>query len=273
MAVFLSCVIGMTIGAVLADNTRSDDVPEPHDSAAYNEPAPLQPKQPDAPKVGVRQVLKVISLDTVEIEGEGPVRLLGVDAHPAPNAKPTDAVTARLMLETLVLGKPFDVQCDPETADTEFRSEDGLLLVYLMSPDGILVNSELVARGGAVADLTREYGHKSELMIAERDARFAGRGMWEIAANKVTQPLPPSPNMPSVILPARPGAPGAGAPADPVAVKPAPRSGDVLVTSDGRYHRQSCPLGKGGVPLALDEAQQKRYLACPSCFVSSKVKT
>jgi endonuclease YncB( thermonuclease family) len=228
---------------------------------------------PEAPKIGVRTVLSVISADTVELEDTGPVRLLGVDARQAPSesgARPPDPAAARALLEALVANKSVLVECDPETADTEFKTEDGLLLVYLMTEDGVLVNTELVARGGAVADLSRPYRHKDELVLAERDARFAGRGLWETATatnRQALPPLPPSPGLPSVTLPARPGQ----SPVD--AAKPTPRSGDVLVTSDGRYHRQSCSLAKGGVPLATEEAQQKRYLACPSCFVSSKVKT
>jgi endonuclease YncB( thermonuclease family) len=269
MAVFLSCVIGMTIGAVVADNTKTETKEKDDEIASLNDLPSQEVKRPDAPKVGVRQVLKVLSPDTVEIDEEGPVRLLGIDIRQTPGAKPTDQTASRAILESLVVGKSVDVQCDPETFDTDFRSEDGLLLVYLMSTDGILINTELVARGVAVADLSRTYTHKDELMIAERDARWNARGMWEVASKTATAPLPPSPGMPSVIVPAKPLQPGEMA----VAPKPAPKSGDVLVTSDGRYHRQSCTLGKNGVPLSADEARQKHYLACPSCFVSPKVST
>jgi endonuclease YncB( thermonuclease family) len=266
MAVFLSCVIGMTIGAVVADNTRTAEAPDEEVSALRDLP-PLQPTRPDAPKVGIRQVVRVLSGDTVELDETGPVRLLGVDTKLNPSAKPVDPTMARAILEQLVTGKTLDVRCDPETADTEFKSDEGMLLVYLMTADGVLVNTELIARGVAVADLTRTYERKDELMIAERDARFNGRGMWELVAKNATSPLPPSPTMPSVIVPMKPLQPG-----EVMAPKPAARSGDVLVTPDGRYHRQSCSLGKGGVPIATEEAQQKRYLACQACFVSSKVK-
>jgi endonuclease YncB( thermonuclease family) len=181
MAVFLSCVIGMTIGAVVADNTRAPEAQDDEAMALDDLPS-LEPKAPEAPKVGVRQVLGVLSGDTVEVEEEGPVRLLGVDIRQIPGGKPVDPAVSKALLESLVAGKSLDVRCDSETADTDFRSDDGLLLVYLMTPDGILVNTELIARGGAVADLTRTYARKDELMIAERDARWEGRGMWETVA-------------------------------------------------------------------------------------------
>ena len=58
----------------------------------------------------------------------------------------------------------------------------------------------------------------------------------------------------------------------PDAGTPTIPSDSVLVTGDGRFHKQSCRLGKGGVPMSPGDARSKHYLACPTCFVSSKVK-
>jgi hypothetical protein len=64
------------------------------------------------------------------------------------------------------------------------------------------------------------------------------------------------------------------APPDSKKVEPPRQIGrnDVLVTPDGRFHRQSCPAGKSGIPMSPEDARSRRYLACPQCHSSPKVK-
>ena len=84
-----------------------------------------------------------------------------------------------------------------------------------------------------------------------------------MAASKALAPVAPTDLPPG----GKRGALEPIAPPQPVAGK-----NDVLVTSDGRYHKSSCKHGKGGIVMPVDEARSKRYLACPYCFVSPRVK-
>jgi endonuclease YncB( thermonuclease family) len=255
-----ACAVGIGIGVLLVyafgrvePASRAFDEP----SAAV-EPAPAEPA-PSAPDLGVHAVQEVVGASVVTLEGLGPVRLLGIEVENGPGGKPVDPDRARAVLQQIAAGKQVVVLCDPATADTAFKDDNGAWLVYLMRDDGVLVNTELLARGAAVADLDRPYARRDEFVRAERDARWNGRGLWETAV--AAKPLPPSPLMPD---PRR-------LPTD-VAPAPTPGKNDVLVTKDGRFHRPSCKLSKGGVVMAAADARGKHYLACPVCFSSPRVK-
>jgi endonuclease YncB( thermonuclease family) len=255
-----ACAVGIVAGVLLGQTFWNA---EPS-SRAFDEPLPpieervQPPPPPAAPDLGARTIDGVLGGNVVTLSGLGPVRLLGIEIENGPGGKPIDPDRARAMLEQIAAGKQVTVICDPATADTAFKDSQGAWLVYLMRDDGVLVNTELLARGAAVADLDRAYGRRDEFVRAERDARWNNRGLWEVAAAK---PLPPSPLGPD---PRR-------MPVD-VAPQPAPGKNDVLVTKDGRFHRSSCNLSKGGVVMGIDDARAKHYLACPVCFSSSRVK-
>jgi endonuclease YncB( thermonuclease family) len=259
-AVVGACAVGIGIGVILVyafghvepASSAFDERPLAIEEAA---PAP----QPTAPDLGVRTVEEVVGANVVTLSGLGPVRLLGIEVESGPGGKPVDPDRARAVLQQIAAGKQVVVIGDPASAETAFKDEQGAWLVYLMRDDGVLVNTELLARGAAVADLDRPYARRDEFVRAERDARWNGRGLWETAA--AAKPLPPSPLTPD---PRR-------LPTD-VAPSPAPGKNDVLVTKDGRFHRASCKLSKGGVVMSGDDARGKHYLACPQCFSSSRVK-
>jgi endonuclease YncB( thermonuclease family) len=262
----LAGVAGMALGVLLTNGVHQAEAP----SSAYDlpvaaeapPPTPAAPPAPALPDIGIHAVEKVISGEIVVLEGAGPVRLLGVDSQKSPDGKPLDPEVARALLQQLIGGKTVMAECDPETADTEFKSDDDLTLVYLVRDDGMLVNTELVGRGAAFADLSRSYGRRNEMILAERDARWANRGVWQMAANKGLTPVPPSAT-PPVMVPGRP-------PMDVGAPAPVLKNA-VLVTSDGRFHRPSCKLSRGGIGMTIEDARAKHYLACPACFASQKL--
>jgi endonuclease YncB( thermonuclease family) len=266
-AVVGACAVGVGIGVLLVNSfgkvepsSRAFDQPPP---AVEPDAAAKPPEAPETPALGLHSVEQVLAPDVVSLDGLGPVRLLGVDPRTGPGNKPVDPALGKALLEQVASGKQVLVSCDPATADTGFKDENGAYLVYLMLDDGTLVNTELIARGAAVADLNRPCARRDEFVRAERDARWNGRGLWEVAAARPLAPVPPSGAMPD---PRRaPLAPGATPPA-------APGKNDVLVTRDGRFHRPSCSLSKGGVVMSIDDARGKHYLACPVCFSSPRVK-
>lgn len=224
--------------------------------------ATVEKARPEAPKLGTHGVEKVISSTVVSIDGLGPVRLLGVDSAAGPGGKPVDPVVSEAVLRQLTVGEQVEVVCDPLTSDSGFKDDTGAFLVYLLRSDGTIVNAELIAKGVAVADLDRDYERREGFLRAEREARFEGRGIWEVAAVKPLTPLAPT-DVP-------PGAKRGGP--EPIVPQPAAGKNDVLVTSDGRFHKSSCKQAKGGIVMSGDDARAKRYLACPLCFVSPRVK-
>ena len=267
-----AAVLGLAVGVLItngllkpqADTGAYSDFDDPRaGSMAPASTVPEPAAEPASPEVSVQTVERVISGEIVQLDGVGPARLLGVDAAQGPGGKAPAPEMSRALLQRLVEGRRVTVAYDPATVDTAFKDDSETPLVYLTLEDGTLVNMELVARGGAVADLRKAYKHRDDLIRAERDARWAGRGVWELSiAKQPLSPLPPS-NLPSVQRPPSGSDPSAAAsvPAD-----------SVLVTSDGRFHRQSCRLAKGGIPMSPADARAKNYLACSQCFVSPKVK-
>jgi endonuclease YncB( thermonuclease family) len=255
-----ACAVGVGIGVLLVNMFGKVET----EGRAFDQPAavaPATPAAPQPPEYGSRIVRDVVASDVVELDGIGQVRLLGVDTQHGPDGKEADPGAAKAFLTAKVKGKQVFVSGDPETAVTDFKDENGKPYVYLMLDDGVIVNSEMVARGMAIADLDRPYGRRDEIMRAERDARWNNRGLWQAADLK---PLAPS------YLDRANARKGQLQP-----VEPTPQvvgKNDVLVTPDGRFHRGSCKLGKGGVVMPLDEARKKHYLADPQCFASPRVK-
>lgn len=260
-----ACAVGVGAGVLLVHTfgkvepaSRADDQPA---AAAAASPSPAS-ATPKPPEIGAHVVTDVVSAEVVTLEGVGPVRLLGVDATHGPGGKEADSSAAKAYLLTKVKGKQVFATGDPNTVDTEFKDPVGAPLVYLMLDDGVIVNSDMIARGMAIADLDRPYDRQDEFMRAERDARWNNRGLWELASVK-----PLSPSDADKVNAARKGGVQPVEPAPAVVGK-----NDVLVTPDGRFHRGSCKLGKGGVVMSIDDARKKHYLACPQCFASPRVK-
>lgn len=262
-----ACVAGIGIGVLLV-NTFGTMEPS---SRAFDQSMPIEPTvqaqgptNVSVPELGEHTVEQVIAPNVVTLDTIGPVRLLGVDSHSGPDGKPADPVLGKAVLQQIAVGKRVLVTCDPATADTSFKDENGAYLVYLMMEDGVLVNTEVLARGVAVADLDQPCAHRDEFIRAERDARWNGRGLWEVAAAKPAPvPIAPSPSGPDARR--TPTAP-------PIAPPPVIGKNDVLVTKDGRFHRSSCKLSKGGVVMSVEDARAKHYLACPVCFASTRMK-
>lgn len=149
-----------------------------------------------------QQVTKIDSGDTIEIEGVGKVRLIGirsVDESPlgmAPNQQPparTDPPPptslppiaigggvklkpnrpSKDFLTTLLLGQTVKVQRDPLIGDKS-------RLAYVFLEDGTLVNAEMLRRGAARGDFSREFAHEQEFKRIEAEAHDAGTGVWAV---------------------------------------------------------------------------------------------
>jgi len=124
------------------------------------------------------QVSQVIDGDTLELEGDVRVRVLGIDApEMEKEGQPAEflAHKAKAALSNLTLKKTVRLEYDRQRYD-----HYGRLLAYLFLPDGTFVNAELVRQGLALvyfhAPNTR---YRETLLAAQREALEAQRGIWQ----------------------------------------------------------------------------------------------
>ena len=138
-------------------------------------------------------VRKVISGDTIDVQGIGHVRLLGIDAptvggtsgrSPAPAAYGREA---RDRLAGLVLQRWVRLERDeaPES-DRRARGQTSFARrpAYLMTEEGTFVNAVLVREGLARVSGRGALSRLVELQRAEAEAKAARRGIWSATAGE-----------------------------------------------------------------------------------------
>jgi micrococcal nuclease len=129
--------------------------------------------------------------DTVIIDNNLKVRLLGIDAPELEReGQPADflAHKAKAELAKLIQGRRVRLEYDHLRYD-----QYGRLLAYLFLPDGAMVNAELVRQGLARVYLFPPNTRFQEpLMVAQRQAIEARRGLWQQALNQDEPALAPA---------------------------------------------------------------------------------
>jgi micrococcal nuclease len=131
--------------------------------------------------VDTATVLAVVDGDTVELAIAGRavrVRLLGVDTpetvHPSEPVECWGPQASALLHELLPAGSTVTVARDVQARDPYDR-----LLLYVVRPDGVVVNEELVRRGAADVLVIEPNGILAgRLRGALADARAADAGLW-----------------------------------------------------------------------------------------------
>jgi micrococcal nuclease len=111
--------------------------------------------------VGVVESVRLIGVDTPEIDPRRPVELFGKEAS---------EFTRRSCL-----GEDVRLERDPQ-GDT--RDKYGRLLRYVYLPDGTLLNAEIIRQGYGHAYTRFPYAKMETFRALEREAREAGRGLW-----------------------------------------------------------------------------------------------
>jgi micrococcal nuclease len=123
-------------------------------------------------------VVRVIDGDTLVLAGGTHVRLLGIDAPELPhNGHPPDflAYQAKAALTKLALHRRISLKYDLLRYD-----HYGRLLAYLYLPNHTFINAVLVRQGLArVYTIAPNFGHREELLTAQRQAIEADRGIWK----------------------------------------------------------------------------------------------
>lgn len=150
----------------------------PHPPAAIA-PEPLRPAAPAATRTCVR----VVDGDTILLDGEERVRLIGVDTPELhrPNtpvqyyAREAKAFTRRLV-EHRKVRLEFD-RAHPSDGYPR-RDKYGRTLAFVYLADGTFVNLEIVRRGYGFAYTRFPFRYLDEFRAAERAARESGAGLW-----------------------------------------------------------------------------------------------
>jgi micrococcal nuclease len=129
---------------------------------------------PSPVETGVCTVARIVDGDTVTCaEGASRVRLLLVDAPES--AQGEYGTAARQTLEGILPpGTAARVELDKDRYD-----QYGRILAYLYTPDGRMVNEELVRSGfAAVLVYLPNNRYERRMTAASEEAQRAGRGLW-----------------------------------------------------------------------------------------------
>lgn len=125
----------------------------------------------------VHQVVRVVDGDTLDLENEVRVRLIGIDS---PERTDYGYAEASAFLDKLVAGKHVRVEKDISGSD---RFERLLSYVYLVADDvkddDVLVNEAMVRAGYAkTLSMAPDNRYRDLFSSAQDEARRKGLGIW-----------------------------------------------------------------------------------------------
>ena len=122
------------------------------------------------------RVKRVIDGDTIVLDNDERVRLIGVDTpeiyHPL---KPLQYFSeeATNFTKQIVEGKQVILEFDCEKID-----KYGRLLAYVFLEDGTFLNKEIIIQGYGFAYTKYPFKYLNEFVEAENEARISERGLW-----------------------------------------------------------------------------------------------
>jgi micrococcal nuclease len=247
------------------------------------------PPSADAKQDGFHKVSRIARADTIEVEGVGLVRLLGVET---PDGKAPAEIyglhgrNALAFTERSLLGQ--QVRLESDSMSPAGKDEAGQTLAYVYTPDGTLFNGEMIKQGHAFAQVKQPFLLIDQFRLLERDAMQAMRGVWGLAGQ------PPAAQVPATTVAGTTGSGGGGAgaqearpkrlaPLAPEEIGPnlptasaaaAPGEPAFFVSSEDKmYHKRDCQyLGKNRRSMSLAQAKADGYSACSHCFASTVLR-
>lgn len=126
-------------------------------------------------------VERVVDGDTIVVRGVGRVRLIGVDTpETVAPGRPVEFFgrEASAFTKRLLEGRRVRLEYDRERTDRYGRT-----LAYVHLADGTFANAEIVRRGYGHAYTRFPFRYLDRFRQLEREARSAGRGLWNPAAS------------------------------------------------------------------------------------------
>ncbi len=123
-----------------------------------------------------RTVLRVVDGDTLILDGEERVRLIGVDTpESADPRRPVEAFgkEAAAFTRRMAEGKRVRLAYDQQLTDRYGRT-----LAYVYLEDGTFLNAEIIRQGYGHAYTRFPFAYAEQFLEHEREARAARRGLW-----------------------------------------------------------------------------------------------
>lgn len=117
---------------------------------------------------------RVIDGDTVVLDNDERVRLIGVDA---PEVGQQGAERARAFLEGMTAADEVELQYDSDYSGDR-KDTHGRTLAYLHLPNGICINAELIRRGYCKVLRDFPFSRKGQFINYEKEARERHLGIW-----------------------------------------------------------------------------------------------
>jgi micrococcal nuclease len=280
--VCLALVGGFAFGFVTAKYTASKESVAALPQQARSE-SPSRAAASDTPPAGAQRVSRIIRGDTIEVDGVGPVRMIGIETLDGREVYGSHAEQALAFTEKTLLNQDVIIEYDQAFAASDNKDERGQTLAYVYTRDGALFNAELIKRGYAMVRSTESFRLIDEFRGYERDAMQAMRGVWGLDTSSpqtasTRTPISPgddkqrkvNPMMPSDIGPNLPAVSGqSGLSSTSLSSEPTV----VVSSADRMYHKSGCEyLGAKKQAIALSQARSGGYTACGRCYPSTTLK-
>jgi endonuclease YncB( thermonuclease family) len=244
-------------------------------AAASAESAPAIPG-------GFHTVLRTIRADTIEVDGVGVVRMLGIETPDGKAPQQIYAPYARRAVaftEANLVGKEVRIEFDAMAAQAD-KDEAGRTIAYVYTRDGQLFNGEMIKQGQAFLQTNQRFRLMDEFRLLERDAMESMRGVWGPPAGqdgKTASAQPESRTGPQSQEKTKRIVPMLPSDLDIRRSAPADSTSESMVyisPSDRMYHKDGCDYlnKKKKHPVPLSSAKAEGYVACGRCFASTVLK-
>jgi len=278
-------VAGFAIGFMSSRNLGHKEPPPvlQTTSAAATTPAVARPLPPvETAPIDFHKVTRVLRADTLDVEGIGPVRMIGIET---PDGKSPKEIynkfgqNALNFIDKAALNQDVRLEFDPANTGRNNKDESGQMLAYVYTRDGTLLNGELLREGLAFVRSLDEFKMSGDFRAIERDAMQGLRGVWGSGSSASTTASaavssPTSNDKPGKVAPLAPSAIGPNIPAISGTTPASPSEATVFVSpADKLYHKAGCELLEGKKQtLLLSQARSQSYHPCSRCYPSTSMR-
>jgi micrococcal nuclease len=279
----VALVAGFAIGFMVARGLGHKEPPQVMQTATAATAAPLPARVTpvEMPPTDFHKVTRLLRADTLEVEGIGLVRMIGIET---PDGKTPKEIYGKFgqnavsFVEKTALKQDVRLEFDPANTARAHKDDSGQILAYVYTRDGTLLNNELLREGLAFMHPLEEFKMSSDFRAVERDAMQSQRGVWgsgssSATASTSTAPATSSTDKPGRVAPLSPSAIGPNIPAIS-SVPPSTTEAMIYVSSaDQLYHKSGCELlDKKKQLLGLSQARTQGYRPCSRCYPSTSMR-
>lgn len=123
----------------------------------------------------------VVDGDTVDLDGEERVRLIGVDTPELHHSEKPVMYLAKesyKFLKNLCLGKKVRLEYEEVNAHHRHKDKYGRTLAYLYLEDGTFINAEIIKQGYGFCYTKYPFKYMDKFRLYQREARQDSKGLW-----------------------------------------------------------------------------------------------